>query len=43
MAKEIFDNDAYKLCGYMGFKRLDSTLAYVQAPYEKDLAKLHIR
>jgi hypothetical protein len=41
MAKEIFDNDAYKLCGYMGLKRLDSTLPYVQAPYEKDLKKLH--
>jgi len=41
MAKEIFDNDAYKLCGYMGLKRLDSTLPYVQAPYEKDLTKLH--
>jgi site-specific recombinase XerD len=43
MAKEIFDNDAYKLCGYMGLKRLDSTLPYVQAPYEKDLNRLYIR
>jgi integrase len=43
MAKEIFDNDAYKLCGYMGLKRLDSTLPYVQAPYEKDLSKLYVR
>jgi integrase len=40
MAKEIFDDDAYKLCGYMGLKRLDSTLPYVQAPQEKDLNKL---
>lgn len=43
MAKEVFDNDGYKLCGYMGLKRLDSTLPHVQAPYEKDLTKLHTR
>ena len=43
MAKEIFDNDAYKLCVYMGLRRLDSTLPYVQAPYQKNLNKLYIR
>ena len=39
-------NALLQAIGYMGFKRLDSTLPYVQAPNEKDskkTSKLHMR
>jgi len=35
----ISDCAVYKLCSYMELKGSDSTLPYVQAPYEKTLEK----
>jgi hypothetical protein len=35
--KVVFKNDRYKLAKFMGLKGLDSTLSYVNEPYEADV------
>ena len=38
----IFNNNPYKLKRCMGLKRLESTVPYIQADYENDLAKVYL-
>lgn len=38
----IFNNNPYKLKECMGLKRLESTVPYIQADYEKDISKIYL-
>jgi integrase len=38
----IFENNPYKLKDMMGLKRLESTVPYIQADYQRDMPKLYL-